>query len=159
MMRIAVDWDIAWIAQSCVAVRMHEKSTTALSAPLVAGKYEVDDTLPETLLRQRLRFLNEARLSAERRAEYRSIAEYTYRREVVGRLARQIGVRQGRVGTLAELVRLARRDVKMLFVPGMVKLFVALVAGHFVEFERLDQLHEGLTQRKLIVHLRSRPER
>jgi hypothetical protein len=146
MMRIAVDWDIAWIAQPCVAVRMHEKSTTAFHAPLVDGKYEVDDTLPETLLRQRLRFLDEARLSAGQEARYRSIAEYTYRREAVGRLARQIGVRRSRVGTLAELVRLAKRDVKMLFVPGMLKLFVALVVGHFVEFARLGQLEKRLTR-------------
>jgi hypothetical protein len=60
---------------------------------------------------------------------------------------------------LAELVRLGRRDVKVLFVPGIAKLFVALVAGRFVEFERLDQLHEGLTGRKLMVHLRARGER
>jgi hypothetical protein len=159
MMRIAVDWDIAWIAHSCVAVRTHEKSTSAFYAPLIGGKYEVDDTLPEMLLRQRMRFLDEARFSAGRRAEYRSIARSTYRRDTVGRLARQIGVRRGRVGTLAEIVKLGRRDVRMLFVPGMLKMFVSLVAGHFVELGRLGQLHEGLSQLKLTTHFRSRPQR
>jgi glycosyltransferase involved in cell wall biosynthesis len=142
IMRIALNWDIAWLAEPLVAVRVHEESVSASHASLSDGGYDPSDTLPETLLKQRIGFLDEAeaRLAPREVRRYRSLARESYRRETVGRLARQIGVRRGRIETLHELAKLVRKDGRTLLVPGMLKLLVSLLTGHFVALGKLDQL-------------------
>jgi glycosyltransferase involved in cell wall biosynthesis len=136
MMRIAVESDIAWIAESLVAVRIHGDAISAMIGSFSGERYEPDDTLPKTLHRQRVCFLDEAHLPAEQVRHYRSIAIDTYRRHTIGLLWEQIGLRRGRIETLKQLVELGRSDPRILFVPGMVKLLAALIMGRPVEFLR-----------------------
>jgi glycosyltransferase involved in cell wall biosynthesis len=136
IMRIALDWDIGRIPDPLVAVRLHEQAVSAMSGSFTEGKFDPDDTLPEILLRQRMRFLDEAGLPAERTRHYRSVAMETHRRHTIGLLWEQIGRRRGRSATLRQLFELGRSDPRMLFVPGMLKLLAALVAGRPVEFLR-----------------------
>jgi glycosyltransferase involved in cell wall biosynthesis len=136
MMRIGVDWDVGWIADPLVAVRMHELAVSATAGSYSQGKYEPDITVAESLLRQRMRFLEEARLPAERVRHYRSIALETHRRHAIGLLWEQVGLRRSRGATLGELFSLGRSDPRMLLVPGMLKLLAALVVGRPIEFLR-----------------------
>jgi hypothetical protein len=113
---------------------MHEHAISALSSSFVGGKYEPDDNLPETLFRQRKHFLDEALLPTDRLRHYRRLAADTYRRDTIGLLWRQIGIRRNRVATLRKLVALARSDLRMLFVPGVLMLLASLVIGRPIGF-------------------------
>jgi glycosyltransferase involved in cell wall biosynthesis len=134
VMRIATDWDIAWVANAHVAVRLHENAISAASSgAFVEGRYETDDTLPATLFEQRMRFLGEAKLPSDRLRHYRRLAMRTYRRDTIGRLTAQVGVGRSRTETLKHLIELSRADVRVLFVPGILKLAAALAAGRPVD--------------------------
>src|SRR4029079_2325200 len=56
MMRIALDWDVAWVCRPLVAVRIHEETESAAFTSYSDGKYEPSDAMPQMQLRQRLRF-------------------------------------------------------------------------------------------------------
>jgi hypothetical protein len=138
LMRIGVEWDVGWIARPLVAVRMHADAASAMFG-LSDGNYNLDDTMPSTLLRQRLRFLDEGRLPSEQTRCYRALALRTYRRDTVGLLSRSVGVQRGRLPTLRRLAGLARSDLRVLLVPGMVKLLAALVIGRPVQLSPLGR--------------------
>jgi glycosyltransferase involved in cell wall biosynthesis len=138
LMRIGVDWDVGWIARPLVAVRMHPEAASALHGLSKEG-YTLDDTMPATLLRQRIGFLDEGRLPSEDAGRFRALALRTYRRDMVGLLSRSVGAQRGRLPTARRLVELARADMRLLFVPGMVKLLAALVVGRPVQFSPLGR--------------------
>jgi glycosyltransferase involved in cell wall biosynthesis len=138
LMRIGVEWDVGWIARPLVAVRMHADAASAMFG-LSDGNYNLDDSMPSTLLSQRLRFLDEGRLPSEQTRCYRALALRTYRRDTVGLLSRSVGVQRGRLPTLRRLAGLARSDLRVLLVPGMVKLLAALVIGRPVQLSPLGR--------------------
>ena len=129
MMRIGVDWDFACISRPLVAVRMHENASSAEFTTFTGKSYDPDDTIPESLFRQRISFLDAAELPASQDQRYRALAERTFRRDTIGRMTIEVGTTRSRSATLQELARLGRADIRILFVPGILKLGLALLAG------------------------------
>jgi glycosyltransferase involved in cell wall biosynthesis len=128
MMRIGVHGDFACFTRPLVAVRIHAAAESAAAGSFTGEGYDPRDDTPGVLYRQRLDFLDEARLAPARDRRYRALARRTYRRDTVGRIT--LDLEQGRSsrGTaLRRLRALARDDVQTLFTRASIKLLVTLV--------------------------------
>jgi hypothetical protein len=94
------------------------------------SRYEPRDDTPGILYRQRVSFLDEARLSRARDRRYRAFAGRAYRRETVGRLTLDVKFGHRTPGdALSRLVELSRSDPPMLFTRATLKLLATLIVG------------------------------
>jgi hypothetical protein len=79
--RIALHWDVACISRLLVAYRIHASTSSAGQGTSTGEGYVADDSHPQTLFAQRIRFLDEARLPSRLDTRLRSIADNSLRRD------------------------------------------------------------------------------
>jgi hypothetical protein len=128
-MRIALNWDFAFLSRPLVAFRVHEDTATASLGSFDGTGYVVP---VHRILRDRRRgFLDEAasRLPDDSLMRYRSLVERTFRADEILRLANHAGLDTPWMSTTTSLVQLAREDPRVLGVPRMWQLVAAHVGG------------------------------
>ena len=94
LMRIALDWDFAYLAEPLVGFRTHAEAATAAVGTFNGTGYEFDD-LPSALFRKRMDFLSSASLAPPEMESYRAQAMNTFRRESAQRLGDRAGLGAG----------------------------------------------------------------
>ncbi len=130
MMRIALRGDFSCVSRPLVAVRVHAGAESASVGVLGSTGYRPLDDAPQFLYRQRLEFLDEARLPPRRDRRYRSLARRSFRRGTVGQLTLQL--RAGDLTAaeaLRQLLRLGRGDPGLLCSRATVKLVATILVG------------------------------
>jgi glycosyltransferase involved in cell wall biosynthesis len=128
LMRIALSWDFAALSAALVGFRMHTASATADLGSFTGVGYDLDD-LPEILYERRTRFLDEAGFSEEQTSRYRSLADTTFRRETIKRVAEGAAAGAPWMTTGGALFNLARTDSRILLVPATWRLVAAQLGG------------------------------
>ena len=123
--RIALDWDIASISIPLVGFRVHGETASAGLGSFTGLGYAADDSYAQTMLRQRRQFLDEANFSRDVDRWYRSIAETSFRRDRIQRLADQAGLGRSWRSTNADLLRMVRADPRSMRLPVTWKLITA----------------------------------
>jgi glycosyltransferase involved in cell wall biosynthesis len=129
LMRIALDWDFAYLSESLVGFRLHAAAATADLGSFTGTGYELLDEQPGILFDQRTRFLSEAGLSQRQTDRYRSIAERAFRAEKVHRLANKAGLGAPWTSTNSRLLELINADGRTLLVPETWQLIAAQLGG------------------------------
>jgi glycosyltransferase involved in cell wall biosynthesis len=124
LMRIALAWDFAMISKPLVGVRIHPDAETARVSGWIGTGYDLSN-FAEILLERRMRFLAESGLSERKTRSYRSAAERAYRREAVKRIADRGGGDMSWSATNHALLRLLRREPKVVGVPTTWRLVAA----------------------------------
>jgi glycosyltransferase involved in cell wall biosynthesis len=121
-MRIALEWDFAFLAEPLVAFRLHESSATVRLT---------SDSAPRILRARRTGFLDEvqARLSPQRLRRYRTLTEQTFRSEEIRRLAINAGVNRSWRSATVSLLQFAREEPRVVFVGGTWRLVAAQLGG------------------------------
>lgn len=128
LMRIALDWDFALVAQPLAGIRVHANAATAGIAGWTGAGYDLG-SYAENLLERRMQFLVEAPLPEARRKAYRTIARREYRRASVERLAATTSGEPG----WASLFRLASRQPAILRLPETWSLVARRLGGRRVK--------------------------
>ncbi len=131
LMRIALEWDYAFVSKPLVGFRLHGDSATADLGSFTGTGYELDDHA-EILFERRTQFLDEARLSAMQAKSYSSIAKSTFRREAVESLANQAGLAAPWTSTNTGLLRLLRKDAGILLLPTTWRLVAGQLGARYV---------------------------
>lgn len=110
-MRIALDWDFAFLSEPLAAIRVHGDSATAALGSFVAGQIDVPDR-NDILRRRRTGFLAAAqsRLSRRRSRLYGRLAQRTFRDEEVRQIANRAGSGASWTTTWLMLLQELRRD-------------------------------------------------
>jgi glycosyltransferase involved in cell wall biosynthesis len=130
MMRIALHGGFCGFSRALVAVRVHPTAESASVGQFAGAAYRPLDDAPGFLYRQRLAFLDEARLPAKQDRRYRQLAGSAYRRETLGRLT--YGLRAGDLTLSQALKRLSllgSDDPRMLLSRATLKLAAILFVG------------------------------
>jgi glycosyltransferase involved in cell wall biosynthesis len=130
MMRIALHGDFSCVSRPLVAVRVHAGAESASVGALAGTGYRPADDAPRFLYRQRLQFLDEARLPPRRDRRYRALARRAFRRGTVGQLTLEL--RSGDLTSteaLHRLLRLGRGDPQLFVSRATVKLVAAILHG------------------------------
>jgi glycosyltransferase involved in cell wall biosynthesis len=131
-MRLALDWDVAFVPRTLAAVRVHGSSVTAALGSFADGRIDVPGR-SEILRDHRLAFLEEAkpRLGRIRFNEYRALAARTYRDETVQRVANDAGTSRSWTAASKAIVQLVRTDPPVLALPRTWKLFASQLGGRW----------------------------
>ena len=132
LMRIALRWDFAMVAEPLVGVRVHPGATTAGIAGWNGTGYDLS-YYAENLLERRLRFLAEAGLPERAEASYRAAAEHTYVRAVVERIAAAGGADATWGETNRAMLNLLRRKPAALAMAPTWRLVAAQSGGRYVK--------------------------
>lgn len=128
-MRISREWDYACLSKPLVAFRLHAAAATAALGSYTGTGYDLLDAQPQTLYRQRLRFLDEANVPPQLAERCRSTARRTLRSDRLLRIANRAGTGLPWTATLKELVDLIRADSRTLVLPATWKLCAAQLGG------------------------------
>jgi glycosyltransferase involved in cell wall biosynthesis len=131
-MRIALDWDFAFLSEPLAAVRVHGDSATAALGSFVAGQIDVHDR-NEILWRRRTGFLAAAqsRLSPKRIKLYTRLARRSYSDEEVRQIANSAGSGASWTTTWVRLLRDLRRDPAILLLRRTWQLVLAQLGGRW----------------------------
>ena len=98
MMRIALHGDFSCVSRPLVAVRVHAGAESASVGALADSGYRPLDDTPQFLYRQRLEFLDEARLPQRQDRRYRGLARRAFRRGTVGQAHAPVASRRPDAG-------------------------------------------------------------
>lgn len=132
-MRIALDWDFAFVSQPLAAIRVHESSATAALGSFVGGQIDVPDR--NQILRDRRRaFLatGHARISRRRFRIYRGLTERTFRDEKIRTIANGAGATASWSSASVMLLMEIRRDPRVLSLGRTWRLVLAHLGGRQV---------------------------
>jgi glycosyltransferase involved in cell wall biosynthesis len=129
MLRLALRWDIAFVAAPLAAYRIHDRTyTSAAGAEAVAGGY-IQGTAMITALRDaKLRFLDAHAAAFEDSDRLRRLARRVMRRDLVARVGRSVPDR-GAAPTIAALGRDLRLDPLIALEPAAWRLVAANLLG------------------------------
>ena len=133
LLRVGSKWDVACLSASLAAYRVHANATTAAVGYYTGHGYELGDEGPEIRHGQRLRFIAEADLPAERSEHYRALASRALRRDKVAALANAGGSGAPWAWTWRRLAGLIRRDFRTLLTPAAWRICVAQLGGRHVK--------------------------
>jgi glycosyltransferase involved in cell wall biosynthesis len=131
-MRLALDWDFAFLGEPLAAIRVHGESATAALGSFVGGQIDVPDR-NDILLRRRTGFLATARsrLSRRRVRLYRRLAQLTYRDEEVRQIANSAGSGAPWTTTWRRLLHEVRRDPATLLLRRTWQLVLAQLGARW----------------------------
>jgi glycosyltransferase involved in cell wall biosynthesis len=129
MMRIALDWDFAHVPRPLASIRVHADALSAEVGLFTGSGYTASDSYATTIYDQRVGFLQEAQLPADRISRYRALAKDSFRRDRVRRLANEAGVDPDWSRTTGALLGLARDEPRILQIAETWKLVVAQLGG------------------------------
>ena len=132
LMRIALRWDFAMVAQPLVGVRVHPGAATAGTAGWTGTGYELGN-YAEILFERRTRFLAQAELPRRAAASYRATAERTYAGALVDQIAAAGGADATWFETNRAVLNLLRRKPAALGLPSMWRLLAAQAGGRYVK--------------------------
>ena len=132
-MRIAYDWEIAFISATLAAMRFHPNTATAALGQYTGRGYDLRDDQPRILHRHRRRFLDEVVLRADESRHYRSLADRTFRQEEVHVLRIRAGTGMPWLATWGTLARRTRSDPRTLLVPGTWRLCAAQLGARRIK--------------------------
>ena len=128
LMRIARDWDVAFLPETLAATRMHAGAATVALASSAGGRLIYDDHA-RILHQHRLQFIDEANLQRDVARRYRAAADDTYRRETVRTLADRAGLGKSWTSTWSALTRVVRDEPRAALLPETWKLVAAQLGG------------------------------
>jgi glycosyltransferase involved in cell wall biosynthesis len=116
LMRIALDWQVAYLNRPVAALRVHPDAYSAQVGTFARAGYTPRDSSPALLREQRSLFLADAALPEDRVRRYRALASAVYRHDTLKALRNRAGVEEDGRGATRELLRLARTDPRILVV-------------------------------------------
>jgi hypothetical protein len=123
-MRIAMNWDVAYLDRPLVAVRVHDQTETALLASRDKSKpYARDRLVPwaQIMFDRRIGFLDEAGLPSDETNRYRSLATFRF-------LVDRAGLGAPWLETWADFARIVRLYPRILTYP-IAWRFIAAQCG------------------------------
>jgi glycosyltransferase involved in cell wall biosynthesis len=123
-MRIAMNWDIAYLDRPLVAVRVHDQTETARLASREKGKPNARDRLvpwAQIMFDRRIGFLDEAGLPSDETNRYRSLATFRF-------LVDRAGLGAPWLQTWADFARIVRLYPRILTYP-IAWRFIAAQCG------------------------------
>lgn len=131
-MRIALDWDFAFLSEPLAAIRVHGESATAALGSFVAGQIDVPDR-NDILLRRRTGFLGAAqsRLSRRRMRLYGRLARRSFRDEEIRQIANSAGSGAPWKTTWLRLLQELRRDPAALLLRRTWQLVLAQLGARW----------------------------
>jgi glycosyltransferase involved in cell wall biosynthesis len=141
-MRIALDWDVAFVNQPLAAIRIHGDAATADLGSFVDGSYKLPDH--RILHDRRLQFLEDARsrIAPAELNDHRALAAKTFRSQEIQRLADDAGLGAPWTLTTTDLAKLVREDPRALGSPRAWRLVAAQLGGRRVR-STLGRLRAG----------------
>ena len=145
--RIALHWDLASVSKPLAACRVHGDASSASHGTFTGLGYSAGDSYPGTMLRQRTQFIDEASLPLNLEKRYRSIAEASFRRDMINRRANRAASSGGWGSTNAALARLIRTEPRSLFTPVTWRIVATQLGGRSVR-RFLRRLTRGQTETK-----------
>jgi hypothetical protein len=141
-LRLALKWDLAYLARTLAVVRVHSGAYTADGRGVTGGGYFQQLDVIEKLLEVKLRFLEENAGSVQEADELRAVAHRALRRDLLD-LAGHLTIPERRLlDTAGTLGGLARRHPSLLREPGAWRLLGASLLGRrTVEWIKRQQDH------------------
>ncbi len=128
-LRLALDWDVAFVARPIATVRIHTSSYTSANARVTSGGYVQDLETIRNIHDVKLRFLREHAARLDDPAALRKSAERAFASQLVN-YAGHATLPERRLGsTIATLARCARMERRVLIEPGAWRLLGASVLG------------------------------
>ena len=117
LMRIASQWDYAYINRPLAVLRAHEGAASSALGSFLPGGFRSPRSLPDVLHEHRRNFLVEADLSDIETRRLARIAEKRYRHDVLGHLSMRATTGDGSVEIFRALGREIRRDRRLVLDP------------------------------------------
>ncbi len=128
-LRMALDWDIAFVAKTLAAYRIHGRTYTATSANVTSGGYVQGPALIETVRDVKLRFLREHAHRLDDVRAMRRDARRAISRELVNYAGHATLPERPFPKTVATLLECAKRTPRVVVEPGAWRLIVASILG------------------------------
>jgi glycosyltransferase involved in cell wall biosynthesis len=128
-LRVALAWDIAFLARPLASYRLHGGSYTSGAAEVTSGGYrqELDRVLKFREIK--LRFLGEHAGELQDVEDLRRRAERSFRRDLVSHAALVTGPDRRPLATVAALAERARLDPRIAVMPATWRLLATSVIG------------------------------
>jgi hypothetical protein len=143
MMRIALDWDVAYVDRPLAFLRAHDDASSSSYGWFTPNGLRTSRELPEILFDNRRRFLNCAGLPQPESRRLERIVERRHRLDVLSHLSMRSNTGDGRRAVLAALATEARRDYRLLVEPATGRFVVGQFLGRTLRREMrrvVDQL-------------------
>jgi glycosyltransferase involved in cell wall biosynthesis len=133
LLRVGSRWDVACLSASLAAYRVHASATTAAVGCYTGRGYDLGDRGPDIRYGQRLRFLAETSLAADRREHYFSLAGRALRRDRLAAVANAGGAGASWAETWKRLARLVYDDPRTMLVPTAWRICAAQLGARHVK--------------------------
>jgi hypothetical protein len=117
LMRIARDWDFAYLNRRLALLRAHDEASSSTFGSFTPDGFRSARSLPEVLYENRRRFLAHADLPAMESRRLARAAERAYRRDVIGHLSMRASTGDGSAAVFRALGREIRRDPHLVVDP------------------------------------------
>ena len=128
-LRMALDWDMAFTANTLAGYRIHDQSHSAAFGVAIAGGYIQDLKLIRRLREMKLRFIERYRARLDDPGELRRLADWSLRRELVA-LVRNRSLPERKLRpTIAALGAAVAEDRRVLLESAAWRLAIASVLG------------------------------
>jgi glycosyltransferase involved in cell wall biosynthesis len=128
-LRMALEWDMAFVARTLCGYRIHDSSHSAAFGDAIGPGYRMDSELLERLVEVKLSFVDRHRDSLARPSSLRRLAEASLRRELL--LAARLKTLPDRrfVATVSALREAANEDPRVMLNKAAWKLLGGSVLG------------------------------
>ncbi len=128
-MRLALDWDIAYLARPLATYRIHAGAYSAGAADVTEGGYSETAGRVVKSLEAKLRFVEEHGDRLEGRRALARRARRRFRQDLVAAAARATVPERRLTTTARALSECARRDARVVFLPAAWRLLAGGVLG------------------------------
>jgi glycosyltransferase involved in cell wall biosynthesis len=129
MMRIATDWDVAYLDQPLAVLRAHDDASSSSYGWFTANGLRSARSLSEILYANRRRFLGGAGLPEADVRRLTRIVERRHRKDVLGHLSMRSNTGDGRRAVMNALGAEIRRDHSLLVEPATARFLVGQILG------------------------------
>lgn len=129
MMRIAIDWDVAYVDRPLAVLRAHDDASSSSYGWFTANGLRTERALPEILYQNRRRFLSSAGLSESEERRLARIVERRHRLDVLNHLAMRSNTGDNRRVVLNGLGNEIRGDHRLLAEPAMGRFLAGQLLG------------------------------